>query len=236
MQALVTLHHHDEGPGTLGEFLAAQGVALDSRHLYRDQSLPAGLADYQLMISMGGPMNVYEEADHPWLREEDRLIKEAVTRGLPFVGICLGAQLLAKALGARVYQAPVSEAGWYRCSLTKQGRADPLLKGLPAEITVFQWHQDTFAVPSGARLLVTGAQCRNQGFALGRAYGLQYHVEVSRSIIDDWLKDNDTLHDCFLGPCAAQEPVMAKEARVMYRNLLDLLGGPWAVGQSAAGV
>jgi len=134
-------------------------------------------------------MNVYEEAEYPFLRQEDELIREVVARGTPYLGVCLGAQLLAKALGARVYPNQVPEVGFHEVELTPSGRHSPLFSGFPGRFWAFQWHEDTFDMPEGAQRLATGLYCRNQAFRYGtNAYALQFHLEATPEMIADWCR------------------------------------------------
>jgi len=134
-------------------------------------------------------MNVYEEDRYPFLRDEDLFIKEAIQRGRLILGICLGAQLVAKALGAKIFKAPVKEIGWYDVSLTGIGSQDPLFSKLPETFPVFQWHEDTFETPKAGRLIATSASVPSQAFRYGgNVYGLQFHLEVTEEMIHDWLK------------------------------------------------
>jgi GMP synthase-like glutamine amidotransferase len=188
MRALCFQHIDCEGPGLLGEFLAQRGVALHTVHLDHGDPIPDP-REYDALLVLGGPMNVYEEDRHPFLRAEDRAIRRALAAGVPYLGFCLGSQLLAKALGAPVTQNPVKEIGFFEVALTPEGLRDPLLAGLPDPLPVFQWHGDTFAIPAGAVHLASSPVCRNQAFRHGRvAYGLQFHVEVTRAMVAEWLE------------------------------------------------
>jgi GMP synthase-like glutamine amidotransferase len=134
-------------------------------------------------------MNVYEEDRFPFLRQEDLFIKESIQRGKTVLGICLGAQLIAKALGAKVTKAPVKEIGWYDVSLTKVGSHDPLFSRFPKSFPAFQWHEDTFDIPSAGKLIITSDLVPHQAFRYGEnAYGLQFHLEVTEQMIRDWMK------------------------------------------------
>jgi len=146
-------------------------------------------------------MNVYEEDRYPFLREEDLFIKEAIQRGKAILGICLGAQLIAKALGAKVFKAPVKEIGWYDVSLTKIGSQDPLFSCLPKTFPVFQWHEDTFEIPKSGKLIATSSPVSHQAFRYGeKVYGLQFHLEVTEEMIQEWI---ETYEEEFKGPQAS---------------------------------
>ena len=134
---------------------------------------------------MGGPMSANDPL--PGLAEELGLIRRAVIEGMPLLGICLGSQLIAKALGARVYRNRELEIGWEPVHLTDAGRADPLFSGLASPLMLFHWHGETFDLPEGAERLAWSAKCRHQAFRYGRSvYGLQFHPEVTSAMIADW--------------------------------------------------
>lgn len=188
MRALVVQNTGIEGPGSLQPAMIDAGWELDIRAMDAPGAvLPENTAAYRALITLGGPMNVYEEDAYPYLRRVNGLIQDAVERRMPVLGICLGAQLIAKALGAPVTRNTVPEIGWYPLQLTVDGAASPLFAGLPAQFYVFQWHGDTFALPEGARLLATGRDCVNQAFSCGgRIFALQFHLEVTPEIIKTW--------------------------------------------------
>ncbi|HVN23330.1 MAG TPA: type 1 glutamine amidotransferase [Syntrophorhabdales bacterium] len=186
---LIVKHVEQEGPGLLGKSFEEAGWRLVPVELGRGESLPERLDGFAAVIALGGPMNVYEEEAYPFLKKEDVLIKEVLRAEIPFLGICLGAQLLAKACGARVMKAAQKELGWYTVTLTKEARQDRLFKQVESPLTVFQWHEDTFDIPDSGVLLGTSVIVRNQAFRMGScAYGLQFHIEVSLDMIEDWMK------------------------------------------------
>ncbi len=190
---LVVKHIDIEGPGSIEEFFRntawnIKAIDFKAVDLSMGEKLPESLVGIDAIITLGGPMNVYEEEKYPFLKDEDEFLKKAIKEEIPILGICLGAQLLAKACGAKVKKAASKEVGWYKVNLTDEGKKDPLFKNLPPELTVFQWHEDTFEIPKGGLLLVEGASCPNQAFRFGKAaYGLQFHVEVTPDIIESWI-------------------------------------------------
>ena len=126
---LIIKHIDIEGPGTLGDFLDSQGEACCTLELGAGEPLPVDAKAYKAVVVLGGPMNVYEEDRYPFLKSENEFIQKVLRQEIPFLGICLGAQLLAKAAGAQVVRSPVKEIGWYRVEFTPEGRKDPLLEG-----------------------------------------------------------------------------------------------------------
>lgn len=190
MHALVLKHAEMEGPGTLGRFLESRGVDVVTLELFDGDAVPEDPGRAAAVVLMGGPMNVYEEDRYPFLRDEDRLLRETLRRGVPVLGICLGAQLLAKACGARVKRALLDEVGWFRVRKTPAGTEDVLFRGLGDEFDVFQWHEDTFEIPEGGAHLAESDLCRNQAFRFGtNAYGLQYHIEVTGDMLRQWYRE-----------------------------------------------
>jgi len=167
--------------------------------LVQNQALPNCLEDYAGLIVMGGPMSA-NDGHLDFIAAELTLLKQAIAQNFPVLGICLGAQLLAKAAGADIYQADERELGWYKLYPMANAADDPLFSLLDNDISVFQWHGETFALPEGATLL---ASCRNvphQAFRLGSCqYGLQFHIEVDEAIIRNWMDicDSERAH---LGP------------------------------------
>lgn len=191
-EILIFKHVPFEGPGTLTEPLKALGIKCREVNLY-EGGAPKNLEGCGGLIIMGGPMNVYEETEYPFLKDEDMLIKEALSKKLPMIGVCLGAQLMAKAAGARVTKGQKKEIGWYPLHLTREAAADPAFKVMPEEIEVFQWHGDTFEIPKGAVRLASSELFPNQAFRIGEnAYAFQFHIEVTEAIIKEWIEINGT--------------------------------------------
>jgi GMP synthase-like glutamine amidotransferase len=176
MKVHVLQHVAFEGLGSIEAWLHAREAAVAYTHFHVSPTLPA-LDGIDLVIAMGGPMSVNDEAALPWLREEKRFIRAAIECGLPVLGICLGAQLIANALGARVNPGPHKEIGWFDITATPAG---PGCFGFPGRCEVFHWHGETFELPPGALRLARSAACENQAFQVGRnVIGLQFHLETT---------------------------------------------------------
>jgi GMP synthase (glutamine-hydrolysing) len=186
MDVLVLQHIACEPPGAFEDVLVAAGADIHRVELDEGASLPPW-QDFVAIVAMGGPMSVNDDAELPWLTAEKQAIAEAVRAGVPYWGSCLGVQLLAAALGARVYPGSQPEVGVLPVALTDEGRADPVFAGLPTEFETLQWHGDTFDVPEGGVLLASSPAFPNQAFRVGRAaYGVQFHVEVTDQMAREW--------------------------------------------------
>lgn len=181
---LVLQHHPVETPGIFAEILAERGLATRTVRPDLGQPVPSDPGAFAGVIAMGGPMGVYEEDKYPWLREEDRLLKVAISRDQPTLGICLGSQLIAKAAGARVAPGPEKEIGWYPLTPAMDARADSLFAGFPKTFDAFEWHGDIFDLPPGAVSLANSARYPHQAFRIGRrVYGLLFHLEVTARMV-----------------------------------------------------
>ncbi len=188
MTVQIIKHIDIEGPGTIGDFLKDDGISYDVIDVFNGEPLPNSLSNTSAVIELGGPMNVYVEDKYPLLKQEDEFLKEVIEEGLPTLGFCLGAQLIAKATGALVKKNPQKEIGWFNVSVTGDGSSDPLFQGFQEEFDVFQWHGDTFDIPEDAVRIAESELCPNQAFRVGHnIYGLQFHVEVTDEMIYQWL-------------------------------------------------
>jgi GMP synthase (glutamine-hydrolysing) len=186
MDVLVLQHIACEPPGAFEDVLVAAGADIHRVELDEGDALPPW-QDFVAIVAMGGPMSVNDDAELPWLSAEKQAIAEAVRAGVPYWGSCLGVQLLAAALGARVYSGTQPEVGVLPVSLTEEGRADPVFTGLPAEFPTLQWHGDTFDLPEDGVLLASSPAYPNQAFRVGRAaYGVQFHLEVTDRMAREW--------------------------------------------------
>lgn len=184
---LIIKHIDIEGPGTLGDFLRSHGEPFKTIDLGAGHPLPVSPSAFNAVVVLGGPMNVYEEDRYPFLKPENEFIRKVLDENVPFLGICLGSQLLAKAAGALVVKSPLKEIGWYNIQLTDEGKKDPFFSGLQCQDPVYQWHGDMFEIPAGGQLLATASGCPHQAFRAGKkAYGLQFHIEVTDRSIREW--------------------------------------------------
>jgi GMP synthase (glutamine-hydrolysing) len=186
MRVLVLQHIACEHPGVFSEVMRERDVEQVAVELDEGEPLP-DWRDFDAILAMGGPMGAGDDAEQPWLTTEKELVREAVEVGTPFLGVCLGVQLLAAALGARVYASEQAEVGLLPVELTAEGRQDPLFAGLDDKIVSLQWHGDTFDLPDGAAHLASSPQVANQAFRSGeRAYGVQFHLEVTPEQAREW--------------------------------------------------
>ena len=178
-----------ETEGLLEPLLRKEGLALDIVDFQSDASAKPTLDGHAGLIVMGGPMGANDTDRYPHLLHVERLLAEAMECSLPLVGVCLGAQVMAKVLGSEVYPNPVREVGWYELHRTADGSEDPLFGTLEEREQVLQWHGDTFDLPSGAALLASSPDCVNQAFRYGEAaYAIQFHLEILRPMIEEWVQ------------------------------------------------
>jgi GMP synthase (glutamine-hydrolysing) len=189
-KVLAFRHVPFEHLGRISDSLASRQIEYEYVDLFSGASVP-DISAAAGLIFMGGPMSAND--DLPYIRQELDLIEKAVSFGKPILGVCLGSQLIAKALGARVYRNPAKEIGWYPVYWTEAGRAELQLS---APETVFHWHGETFDLPSGAELLAYSDLCSHQAYRVGNnIYGLQFHLEVTPEMIADWLTQDANCGD-----------------------------------------
>ena len=194
-----------ETPGAILDWARNKGYEVTSTRLYLDEPFPSA-NEVDLLVIMGGPMSVHDESQYPWLPEEKAFVREVLSldEGPKVLGICLGAQLLAEALGGEVYPNDYKEIGWFPIELTKAGKAHPLFEGWPESLVVFHWHGETFSIPEGAVHLARSEACENQAFLYeGRVLALQFHLEVTPEIVIELL--DKSAQDLVPGPFV-QEP------------------------------
>jgi GMP synthase (glutamine-hydrolysing) len=197
MSVLIIKNVAAEGAGTIERFLADNGISRRTVEIYREE-LPSA-ADFEVLVMLGGPMSVNETDIYPYISAEEELVREFIKKGKKIFGVCLGAQIMAKALGARVYPGREKEIGWHDIELLGEGLRDPLMHRLAKHpragdfwrrFKVFHWHGETFDIPAGAERLARSDLFANQAFRYGQgAYAFQFHIEVEKGTIYEWLKD-----------------------------------------------
>lgn len=183
MRAHCFQHVPFEGLGSIGPWLSEAGYTITYTHFFRSMEVP-DIQQLDLLVVLGGPMSVNDESEFPWIVMEKRFIRDAIEKEKPVLGICLGAQLIASAMGARVYPNTFKEIGWLPIqgvSFTKE-----MIFRFPSSLKVFHWHGETFDLPPGATLLASSVGCRNQAFQIGnKVIGLQFHLETTPESIKD---------------------------------------------------
>lgn len=224
-------HIEAEGPGTFGRFLKSRDIPFEVLDVHRDNGLMLSRLDLSNVggiVFLGGPMNVNEESRYPFLAAEKYFIRDLVSRNIPLLGICLGAQLIASSLGAKVRRAPVPEVGWYDVPFEEAAKADPLLGGVAPGLKVFQWHEDAFDLPAGAVLLARSNDI-NQAFRYkDRVWGFQFHIEVDDQMIKEWCyeytkgKSEEVSYRRFLSEYLSTVKEFEERARRVYQAFLDI--------------
>jgi GMP synthase-like glutamine amidotransferase len=198
MSVLVLKNKSSEGPGTLEDYLLLKGLPFKIVDLHGADRMPE-TEGFDTLVMLGGPMSVND--DILYIRDEERLATGFMAAGKKVFGICLGAQIMAKALGSKVYKGPATETGWHDITLCDKGLSDPLMLELSTDplsedseksFKVFHWHGETFDIPRGADRLAFSGLYPNQAFKYGpNAYAFQFHIEVSEQMIYDWMSGED---------------------------------------------
>ena len=188
------IHTPYEEPGYIVEWAKEKGHNLSTTSFYKPFTLPKS-EELNWLIIMGGPMGVYDEDKYPWLIEEKRFIKQAIENGKIVLGICLGSQLIAEVLGAKVFPNKHKEIGWFKIKTTEEAAKNDIFNFLPEETIVFHWHGDTYNLPPGAVHLAESEVCKSQAFIFNeKVIGLQFHIEVTDKLLSDMLSGgNDEL-------------------------------------------
>lgn len=220
-------HIQCEGPGYLLELLQQRAIPYQLITIDADGKVPLQTDDVAGLVFMGGSMSVNDPLS--WIADEIQLIQHAVKINLPVLGICLGSQLMAKALGAKVYPGPCMEIGWINVMKTQ---ASPWTAQLPEEFPVFHWHGETFELPANAQLLLRSDQCAHQAFALGPHLALQFHVEMKTDMINEWLTlgPKDLERRCYRDHDAQAILDASPDQLPQLQNVANILLGQWLNG------
>jgi GMP synthase-like glutamine amidotransferase len=221
-----------EGLGSIQRWVESNSHSLTVTRFYLDESLPR-LEDFDWLIVMGGPMSVNDGGRYAWLLREKRFIESAIGKDKAVLGICLGAQLIANVLGAKVYKNAFKEIGWYAVKKTKEAEQAPVLSSLPQQFMAFHWHGETFDLPKGALHAAKNVACLNQAFVFGtKVIGLQFHLESTRESISALLDhcSEDVVADRYV---QRPEELLENEAGLSSANqIMDLIldGMPQSLG------
>lgn len=231
MPLLLLQNGQSDGFGHYLDVLEEEGADFRVLHPYRGEPFPA-VNEFDGLLIGGAPFSTDKLSSEAFLRAEHQLVVEVLQRGTPCFGICFGGQLLAQCLGAKVRRNPVTEIGTYSVQLTAVGASDRMLRGLPLSFPVFQWHRYTFDVPSGAELLATGSECRNQMFRMDNVVGVQFHAEVREKDVRLWCREGcDDLRTAgksakeVCRESATAQSSFRRLAVALIRNFLCLVGG-----------
>jgi GMP synthase (glutamine-hydrolysing) len=235
VQKVLILQHMQENPkGFVGSLLDEYHITHEVINVEKEV-LPDP-TNYTAIIAFGGDQHVYDEHLYPYFAKEKVLLQQIIKQNIPFLGICLGGQLLAAALGGLVKQHTMTELGFFDVQLTEAGKHDPLFAGMPGYQKVFHWHEDTFDLPPEAVLLATSENTQNQAFRYGQhAYGLQYHIEIDDDMLNTWLYEPAMQKSMLetLGLAAYQElekerltqlPLYQEHTKLMVKNFLQTSG------------
>jgi GMP synthase (glutamine-hydrolysing) len=199
---------------------------------------PRQAGSYDAVMVFGGSMHPDQDDEFHWLGREEEFLRDVLAEGVPAMGVCLGAQMLARAAGASVARAASPEIGWFDVELTAEGREDPVLRALPARTTAFQWHSYTFGIPPGGSELARSAAC-TQAFRIGSAWGIQFHAEVRLAMVEAWVAEEEDelpVHaDAFLAETASRIAAWNQQGRSLCSAFLRVAEGATSATTSLAG-
>lgn len=221
-----------EGLGNIETWALLHGHQLTATRFYAQDLLP-DLANIDWLVVMGGPMGVYDEAQHAWLAAEKTFIRQAIDAGKTLLGVCLGAQLIAEVLGAKVYPNTQKEIGWFDIQATPQAAQNPVWASVPPTLKVFHWHGDTFELPPHTQHLAFSAACQQQAYAHenGKILGLQFHLEATEKLLQMMLENgqNELTAAPFVQTAAqiVEQHCVPENKKVLF-DILDHLAQPFA--------
>jgi len=207
--------------GYFEELAERMGISVSYRRLWKGDSLEGALS-HDFIVILGGPMSVNDTAEYPYLREEVELIRKALSSGKKLLGICLGAQLMAKALNSKVFPGDVKEIGWYPVELTEEAREDEIFSRFPQSFEVFQWHGETFDLPPGTVHIAQSQFYPNQAFRIGKSYALQFHFEVTAEMVKDWSREVPELRGEILSNLEEKIERLNKLAELFFEKWIEI--------------
>lgn len=219
-----------EGPGLIADMMEGRGMPYKTIEIY-EEGVPLSVAGFTGIVSMGGPMSVLDQTEE--IELERHFLVEAVRRRVPVLGVCLGAQILASAMGAQIHSGPEPEIGWGEVNLTGEGRIDALFAGVEKSLPVLHWHGDTYDLPEGSVSLASSDKYQQQAFRTGSsAYGLQFHLEVDEEMVREWvardLEDENGLlsgMDSITGSLKDRLDPVRLAGALVFGRFLDLVAG-----------
>jgi GMP synthase-like glutamine amidotransferase len=218
-------HVHFESPGYLLQWATEQHYEISFTKIYEAVTFPA-VESIDWLVIMGGPMGVYEEDKHPWLKAEKAFIKSVIDAGKKVLGVCLGSQLIAEVAGAKVYSNKEKEIGWWPVRKVAEANGLSLTAALPDELMTFHWHGDTFDLPVGATHLFATAVCPHQGYLLGRnVVGLQFHPEATPELIHAMIEhgQNELVMAPHIQTATTMQGLIVKYAAAQHQHLAVFL-------------
>ena len=214
-------HIPTETLGLVKTCLLERGMDVIEHHLHEGQKVPSLSREIEALIVMGGPMSVHDTQRYSFLDAEVEFIQKTIISKRPVLGVCLGSQLIAKALGARVYPNDIREVGWHPIEMLPEARDDKLFSETPQTFNVLQWHGDTFDLPQGAVHLARSDRCINQAFRWGSStWGLQFHLEVTPDMIETWIQDEESLS--YIRGAGEDPQVIIEKTPTMFSTLRPL--------------
>ncbi|UCE72649.1 MAG: gamma-glutamyl-gamma-aminobutyrate hydrolase family protein [Nitrospiraceae bacterium] len=224
MSVLIIKNIENEGPGTIEEFLREKGMAYSILNMNSCTAEIPDVKDYSHLVILGGPLAIYNIDNHPFLHFEAAITRAFIKSNKPVLGICLGAQMIAYAIGAHVYQGASPEVGWYKVNITAEGMNDPLMSSLAVNdrhhADVFQWHGDTFDLHKNAVRIASSDVFENQAFRYGdKVYALQFHIEVTPEMIREWFEKEEGYDvDAMVNQARELFPEYRKRAFAFYES------------------
>jgi GMP synthase (glutamine-hydrolysing) len=219
---LIITHDESDGFGTLEAFLRCQRFSINTVKFCEGEMPPAKARQFAAIVTIGKSMGAQDKNRYLFLRKEAELLEQAMESNIPILGVCLGAQMIARACGVSTVKATGQDIGWKNVFVTNEGKRDILFQGLPNVLKVFHCHEETFEIPHGGLLLATSSGCPHQAFRYGNAYGLQFHVEITSEILMEWFNGKPELPE-YVDIYRGIERDFFIQAKMIYSNFMWLV-------------